>query len=451
MKKISLSLLFFFLACTCSWADNRPDPDNKKEQLRYANYMYQISVGSQDTLDVTMYNGMINSIKGSQTRSLEALGIAYKSAFTQKTVNATSNLISLGVNYVTAMVQKNPRDFESWSKMKQQQCNYRKDLSSQESIDDFYYLPSRNGALDPRDLKFNGFVCKNYLKVAPLEGEAAPQQHLGHDVFYVSCKLRTDSLGIAHMANHSKFMLEVDSLVFYPRYCNIPNETPKSVAAEFNYEAYTNLQLEIRVKVFSSWINEAIMVTNDCQLGEFVIHAKIDEKALRTVGNDKVFVYNGTDPSTKALVNISGESFLVPRSFVGTSAEPVWGTGQYRLAIEVAETCQLDAEYYIAPEHYIEIEEVGNGRAVNFANLPGYKMWNKAVWKEEWRTMKKRNPNDSFVKNAWKEIKTAYIGNNWVKELVDPAVTQILLYETEELQKLFNLDAPAQSAAPGRK
>ena len=79
---------------------------------------------------------------------------------------------------------------------------------------------------------------------------------------------------------------------------------------------------------------------------------------------------------------------------------------------------------------------------MNFASLPGYKMWNKAVWKEEWRTMKARKSSDSFMTNVWKEIKTAYIGTNWVKELVDPAVTQILMYETNELKDLFDLNAP---------
>ena len=177
------------------------------------------------------------------------------------------------------------------------------------------------------------------------------------------------------------------------------------------------------------------MITNDYELGHFVIRARIDENALQVVGNDTVFVYNGKDPKTNGLVSIIGDCFIVPRSYVGTSNEPMWGTGQYKLAIEVSETCQLNAE------HYIKIEEVGNGRAVNFANLPGYKKWNKEIWKEEWRTMKTRREGDTFLQNAWKEIKTAYIGTNWVKELVDPAVTQILVYESEELSELMDLDS----------
>ena len=444
MKRITI-LCLLLLATLQVWADNAPEEKGKKSTPLVANYKYQVVVTSQDDSEVIIRNNMmIDNMQNGQKRGWSDLGKsiekAYKSAFTQKTVNATSNIISLGVNYATTLMQKTSKDFESWSKMKFQQCTYSKELSSHETIDDFYYRTSVNGALDPRDLKFNGFVCKNFIEVQQPVSANSPR--LGHDVFYVSCKLRTDSLGISHLTNHSKFMLEVDSLVFYPKYCNIPNVTPRKADDSYNFDACTNLEFEMRVKVFSSWINEAIMITSDYQLGEFVIRARINKDALTVVGNDSLFIYNAKDPKTKDLVSIVGESFIVPRSYVGTANEPLWGTGQYKLAINVTETCQLDAKYYIAPEHYIKIEEVGNGRAVNFASLPGYKMWNKAVWKEEWRTMKARKSSDSFMTNVWKEIKTAYIGTNWVKELVDPAVTQILMYETNELKDLFDLNAP---------
>ena len=452
MKRL-LILCFLSLTFAFVWADDaQKGKESKQPVAMMGNYKYQVVVTSQDDSEVIIRNNMlIDNMQNSQKRGWNELGRsienAYKSALTQKTVNATSNLISLGVNYATTLMQKNSKDFESWSKMKFQQCTYKKDLSSQETIDDFYYMTSVNGALDPRDLKFNGFVCKNFIEVQQRGGADSPR--MGHDVFYVSCKLRTDSLGIAHLTNHSKFMLEVDSLAFYPKYCNIPNVTPKKANDVFSFDACTNLEFEMRVKVVSSWINEAIMITSDKQLGEFVIRAKINKDALTVVGNDTLFVYNSKDQKTKDLVSIVGESFIVPRSYVGTASEPLWGTGQYKLAIEVTESCQLEAKHYMTPE-YIKIEEVGNGRAVNFANLPGYKMWNKAVWQEEWRTMKQRKASDSFMTNVWKEIKTAYLGTNWVKELVDPAVTQILQYETMELKELFDLNATGGATGGGR-
>lgn len=452
MKKTFIFLLT--LATLQVWANNPPKTNGNTQTLT-GRYKYQVAVKSQPEAAVVMCNGQIDNIQNGTKRGWgdlsTAITAAYKTSITQKTVNATSNLISLGVSYATALIQKPANDFESWSKAKREQCTYNIDLSSQETIDDFYYRPSANGALDPRDLKFDGFTCRNFIeaqgreKTAPA-GKNTPR--IGHDAFYLSCKLRTDSLGLAHLINHSKFMLDVDSLVFYPRYCNIPNNNPKNAGNGFNFDAYTDLELEIRVKVLSSWINEAIMITSDHKLGEFIIRARIEKEALQTIGKDTLFVYGKNNQENKKYINIIGESFIVPRSYVGTANEPLWGTGQYKLAIEVTQTCQLNAKYYLNKEEYIKIEEVGNGQAVNFANLPGYKKWNKEVWKEEWRTMKRRKKSDSFLTNAWKEIKTAYIGTNWVKELVDPAVTQILNYEAQELNELFDLNSSTPVQIP---
>lgn len=452
------------LATISVWAQDNSPRENDKV---WGNYKYQIIVGSNPENTVESVNEYINSNQGN-TRGWADLGTAistaYKSSITQKTVNATSNLLSLGVSYVTALVQKPSKDFESWAKTKEKQCTYKNDLDkkdwdlpSNEIIDDFYYRPSTNGALDPRDLKFNGFSCRNFIETqgknpsSQQDTTKKDRPRIGRDVFYVSCKLRTDSLGKAHLVNHSKFLLELDSLAFIPKYCNIPNNTPKLNSDAFNFDAYTNLEFEMRIKVLSSWINEAIMITTDYQLGEFIIRAKIDESTLQTIGENRVFIYDKNNPKINEKVNIIGESFIVPRSYVGTTAnnEQLWGTGQYKLEITVSQTCQLNADYYLKEEQkdksvLVKIDEVGNGRAINFANLPGYKKWNKDIWKEEWRTMEHRKSNDPFLTNVWKEIKTAYWGDNWVKELADPAVTQLLLHETKELQGLLNLDANTQ-------
>jgi hypothetical protein len=61
--------------------------------------------------------------------------------------------------------------------------------------------------------------------------------------------------------------------------------------------------------------------------------------------------------------------------------------------------------------------------------------------------MNTRPNNSSFFKNVWTAIKTAYLGDNWVKELVSPAATVIYLQETKVLNKLFDLDATATTAA----
>ncbi len=448
MKRFAI-IVISLITVVLSNAQNNPNPaqenrSGEKPQVS-GQYKFQISVDNQrDSIGILQLNQRLDQMsRRSGNRGLgKTILTALESSATQRTVNASSNLISLGVNLIVAEMQKNSKNFESWSKAKQQQCTYTRDLSSEEQIDDFYYLPSTNGALDPRNMKFNGFTCRNYISVDsaktnnaqhPANGASKKSEpvEIGHDAFYISCSLRTDSLGIAHMANHSKFLLNVDSLIFYPRYCNIPNINGRKADETFDFNQLANLEFQIKVKISSSWINEAVMVTSDQQLGEFTILAKISKEMLDSNG---AFVYNGKDGKTLGAVSIAGDCFVVPRSFVGTVDTPVWGTGQYKLNMEVSESCQLNASYY-------QIEGVGNGEAVSFANLPGYKRWNKDIWKTEWKSMSKRNPGDSFGKNLWKAIKTAYIDDNWVKELVDPVATSLYQEEATRLNKLFHIDS----------
>lgn len=231
-------------------------------------YKFQISVVNQrDSTGILDLNQHIDNL--SRRASNRGLGTAIlnslTSSVTQRTINASSNLVSLGVSLIVEQMQKNSKNFESWSKAKQQQCTYTKDLSSEEKIDDFYYLPSTEGALDPRNMKFNGFKCRNYIAVDKSDS-------IGHDAFYISCSLRADSLGVAHMANHSKFMLNVDTLIFYPQYCNIPNIDGRKASESYDFDKFSDLTFQMKVKVTSSWINEAVMVTSDQQLGEFTIN-----------------------------------------------------------------------------------------------------------------------------------------------------------------------------------
>jgi hypothetical protein len=274
-----------------------------------------------------------------------------------------------------------------------------------------------------------------------LGGKNTEQGHfrtgIGQDAFFVACSLRQDSLGIAHMVNHSKFYLQVDSLVFYPKYCNIPNINGRGADETFTFDQFSNLEFQFKVTLTSSWINEAVMVYKDQELGEFVISAKITSDML---DKDGKFFYDGKSAKTLQAVTINGDSFIVPRSYIGTSDASIWGTGQYKLNFEISESCQLNSKHYLKNT---PIDKVGNAEAVSFANLPGYKSWQKEVWQTEWHRMNTRQNNTSFFKNVWTAIKTAYLGDNWVKELVSPAATVIYLEETKQLNKLFNLDATA--------
>ena len=430
MKK-TLLLLSFIFVFTEIFAVTDKEPEGIEKEGKTTR-KYQIVVSSLQKDSVFANNSRIDILKKQSERSWKELGESiaksYKSVLVQKTVSATSGLIDLGVSFISEMVFKNSNDFNEWIKMKEEQCKYNKKLSTTEKINDFYYAPSTKGALDPHNLKFNGFSCHNFIEVEPLDSTKQYDKRIGHDAYYISCKLRTDSLGIAHMTNHSKFLLEVDTLIFYPEFCNIPK------LERYDTTKYTNLELNINVNIYSSWINEAVMVMSDQKLGTFNIKAKIDPKVFKPIDGEYAFFYTKNDSRLADFVSTTGDSFIVPRSFVGTSSEPLWGTGEYRLELEVFETCQLKAE------HYIKIEELGNVEAVNFANLPGYKKWEKEIWKSELKKMKRRKEDDSFLKNAFTVIKTAYIKNNWINEIIEPALNPIYEHETKELKGLLNIE-----------
>lgn len=426
MKKTVSILLLLMIAGTIS-AQNPKGLMSKSGngQTRPAQRKYQIIVENernakkvQDTNDRLL--ALQESSRGEAQRGLfgDLLWQGFTSSFKQKTVNATSNLVSLGLSYIQEALKS---DREKWYRRAQQQCYYNQPLSAETKIDDFYALPSTKGAMDPENLKFEGFGCKNYIEVMDGSNE-------GIGVFYIFCKMRRDSVGLRHIINHSKFMVEIDSLVINPKYCNLPNDSTGSADSRFDFEKRDNLSLELKVRFYSSWMNQATMIENDQQLGEFTINVDVDKRKINSEG---LFIYDKNDPDFEDLVSIDGDCYIVPRSYTGTSDaisyQPTWGTGQYRIEMEVSEQCTIVDSYY-------QIRESGNGEAVAFADAtPGKKRWDKAKWKVEWQAMNARRKNDSFIKNAWKCIVSAYKGTGWVATLTDPITTALYTWETQKL------------------
>lgn len=380
---------------------------------------------------------------GEKSAFLLSLATGFGSALVQKTQNATSNLLSVGVSYLAEAMKD---ESKKWYNTAMSHCTLSRKLKSDTDIKDFYSAPSSLGAMDPQNIQFKGFGCHHYL-------EESTNANRGEEVFYIFCSMRRDSVGINSIVNHSKFLVEVDSLLFKPKYCGLPNDSLE-VITPFDFSKRKDLTLSITARIFSSWINEAIMVTSDQKLGEFNITARIDPSVL----TDSVFIYKKGDPRFDNLVSVSGDCFIVPRSFTGTSDgntySSTWGTGQYRLEMDVTESCRIQDKYYYKDKYNseeIDIRESGNGRRISYANIPEHKKFDKAKWQVEWTPLKKRQRKASFWQTAWKSIVTAYKGTGWVQTFTDPVTNTILDYQGKELNNWLGKINSTGSSQAGKQ
>lgn len=427
MKRVvSFVILFAFAGIMLPQMATKPVSNPNSGEPRLAERKFQILVENErDVKKVLDTNERLLALqKESQDENQRGLLLAsllwqgITSSFQQKTINATSNLVSLGVDYIKKAL-KNKR--KEWYRRAEEQCYYHKTLSTERQINNFYALPSTKGAMDPENMKFEGFGCKNYIQVMDGSND-------GVGVFYIFCKIRRDSIGLQHIINHGKFLVEIDSLIINPKYCDLPNDSTGSVDSRFSFEKRDNLSLQFDMRLYSSWMNQAIMYTENKLLGGFTIYINVDKNKLNQNG---LFVYDKNDPDFKNLVNIYGDCYIVPRSYTGTNDgvthQPTWGTGQYRIEMEISEQCSIVDSYY-------QIIESGNGEAVAYADAtPGKTRWDKAKWKVEWNAMNSRRKGDSFFKNAWNCIVSAYKGSGWMATFTDPVTTALYSWESHEL------------------
>lgn len=235
-------------------------------------------------------------------------------------------LVSTGVNMIGDMVRSKKND---WSAAVARENVFVKTLPMMENIEDFYSDVSFAGALDPSSLSFNGFGCL--------------QKRDNDTVLYMVCHLDTTEYGVGRILKHSKFELTLDTLVFNPYKCDLPNDStmPYSMRVPFSFTNRDNLNLQISLNVMSSWINQAIQLHRDQTLGQFFVNVPINENTLDA---DSVFRFYRGSSNNKTVCDITGESFIVPRSYIGVRDangrfHDAWGTGQYKMSMTLRETC----------------------------------------------------------------------------------------------------------------
>ncbi len=408
----------------------------------------------------------------------------YRSTIAGKITTASTGIISAGINFIYNKIASHRQD---WMQAVQKECTYTKQLSMQTEIVDFYKQPSTKGAMDPANIVFDGFGCRQTigdnnsggiqgemsskgnaqggllsngdsqggaqrgmsLEVKPQElkqANVSKSDNVSKDVFYIYCSLRTDSIGKQRITNHSKFEVVVDSIYFNPYICNLPNDSTAASQGDhiyFDFAKRSNLTFNLTANVTSSWMNEAIQIYRDVPLGEFKITAKIDEKDVV----DSVFTYSRRlDKGTRKESNISvtGDCFIVPRSYVGTldgtAFTSAWGTGQYKIDMQVSESCSINRDFYLEKQE----EQQANKQTANTENK-GTKNtkkqkeeWNDN-WKEEWNIIKKRQKSKSLWDNFYEVVKTEWTGKEWVTMIIEPALTTFatsganLIYETQTM------------------
>lgn len=269
-----------------------------------------------------------------------------------------SSLVDVVVTETFNLAQYRKKQKREWMKMIQNENNYTDSITSIKGLKDFYTQPSTRGALDPSDINFDGIEIRGMRN--------------GKEAIYMSCSIDRDKLD--HMFRHSKFNLVIDTLAFYPYQCHLPNVTANGIRTMnelkkgkakvkgdtilrpgkggngFSFDERNNLRVAIDFALSSSWINQAIQVHQNVELGDFKFMINIPDNVL-------VYTYSRRGVMDKAkdmpeqereaflnreLLKVEGDCFVVPRSYMPLGdGTPRWGTGEYNIKVKVRESCQF--------------------------------------------------------------------------------------------------------------
>lgn len=279
-----------------------------------------------------------------------------------------TSFIDLGINAIASLATRNSRLKAEWEEIVKNENVWSTPITNVDELKDFYSTISKDGALDPMGMRFDGIGC---LK-----------KEDGDTVFFISCHI--DRSKLYRIINHSKFELILDTLIINPKRSNLPNTV---LPIEFSFKERKNFLLSVNIKLFSSWYTELIELHSNEQLGEFTIEIPVSETDLDDDGYLRYVRKENEEPKYK----VAGESFIVPRSYTGYRDEAgiyrrIWGTGQYNLSMELKETCDITDEY-------------------------------AAGWKKDYKKRKKLQPKEKFLTNVWQTVtsqKWDEIGQKWI-------------------------------------
>lgn len=364
-----------------------------------------------------------------------AMRSSYVSSATGLIGSVSSDAITSTVGFLTETFRSKKED---WRKMVKKDCTFEMTIPMDEPVKDFYSKNSQRGAMDPEGIIFDGFGCRQVMYITHQEGDSTVSNEI--PVIDMRCSLRKDSVGIARLIHHGKFEIVLDYIKVNPYLCNLPNVTLSQEEVDtyipFDFTKRNNFRLSINAVMKSSWINEAILLNQEETLGKFRIDISIPDSTYLKYEGDGLgyFVYErpgltGRELTAKeqdynkkaaAMIKVTGDSFLVPRTFIGRddNNKGIWGTGMYSLEMSLSETCDINWSYYMDPPAAGKTKQ----------------RWNHH-WSDEWKMMKQRQDKESPYNTIWKNVKMQYGDNKWVNTIISPATSFILKSESDFVKK----------------
>ena len=288
--------------------------------------------------------GYLGDLFNASKESLKGIASGYVTSF-----------IDLGVNAIGSLLTRNARLKEEWEETVKAENIYKTKISTVSEINDFYKEASFEGAMDPKGMRFDGIGCLR------LEDNDT--------VFYLSCHI--DRSKIDRIVKHSKFELVLDTLIVSPTHSNLPNTY---LDLPYSFAERDNFTLSMNIKLISSWMNEIVQLQKNQELGAFVLNVPVDPEEL----DEKGFLRYVRNRDEEPVYKIVGESFIVPRSYMGyrdkdDNYKNIWGTGEYKLEIELKETCDVTEQY-------------------------------RENWKKDRKRRKKLMEKESIWENGWQTI-----------------------------------------------
>lgn len=337
--KYALFLLFSLCACL----------QGSAQQVEFKTFIYTSNdLGEEIARHSELMNrkdrGYLGDLFNASKESLKGIASGYVTSF-----------IDLGVNAIGSLLTRNARLKEEWEETVKAENIYKTKISTVSEINDFYKEASFEGAMDPKGMRFDGIGCLR------LEDNDT--------VFYLSCHI--DRSKIDRIVKHSKFELVLDTLIVSPTHSNLPNTY---LDLPYSFAERDNFTLSMNIKLISSWMNEIVQLQKNQELGAFVLNVPVDPEELDEKGYLR-YVRNRDD---EPVYKIVGESFIVPRSYMGyrdkdDNYKNIWGTGEYKLEIELKETCDVTEQY-------------------------------RENWKKDRKRRKKLMEKESIWENGWQTI-----------------------------------------------